>query len=676
MKQQAPKARVLVVEDNQDVRNVVTVYLRSHGYLIDEAHDGVAAIEFLEHEQPDVILLDVLLPRLDGIETLRRLRKMPRCEAVPVIMMSAVLQIRDLQAETARLKVSSFLQKPFQMRKLVELVQKALDPQTAPAVKPRRPAPTKRVTTKRAPEPTATRLIHERRPLAESGALELMPLPEVIHAVFAENRTGRLRISSGTTEKRIYFQNGLPVFAESSLPEETLGAHLLARGRITPEQQARALDEMNRSGRLFGEALLMLNLIDPHELFTEIEAHLAEKVISSFGWFEGLYHFEADDSWKDDVIIARMKPGRILLDGVQRHWSAGEIHKHVRIDSHSTTFPLEGSPYSGDQLGLSTKETKILQLARRGHSVADIARQIADSRMVNTTLYGLWVMEYIGFTLAPARTQTQLDDVLAEDTEARISTPPKRADLENSLLAEYLRFRTADYFTLLGVSHEASTEELTAAFNARQQRYHPDALVGLETGLVHEKIEELYIRVHTAYRTLIDPVGRQGYIEKLERGAKGTLLSSRSPAPAPSPAASGKQNHELLFEKGFSLLRNGEYQLASELFTQADNLVPQPRYQGYRAWAVYLLDRNGQRADTEKTLRQLADENRDDPLFPHLLGNLYLREKKTKRAIDQFEAALKADPQHIDSARQLRILRMRMHTSESSGLFDIFKKKD
>ena len=43
--------------------------------LIEEAHDGVAAIEFLEQDQPDVILLDVLLPRLDGIETLRRLRK-------------------------------------------------------------------------------------------------------------------------------------------------------------------------------------------------------------------------------------------------------------------------------------------------------------------------------------------------------------------------------------------------------------------------------------------------------------------------------------------------------------------------------------------------------------------------------------------------------------------------
>jgi len=695
---------VLVVEDNQDVRKVVTVYLRSHGYFVEEAQDGVAAIEHLEQSVPEVILLDVLLPRLDGIETLRRLRSMPTCADVPVVMMSAVLQIRDLQAETTRLKVSAFLQKPFQMRKLVELVEQALNPKQAKGVKPRRPAATRRVPTQAAhaaavtaPAPQATaaaskvgsdsstkpdeqsrpddgRLIFSRRELSPSGALELTPLTEVIHGVFSEHRTGRLRVTSGAIEKRIYFQNGLPVYAESSLPEETLGAHLLARGRITAEEQQQTLEEMNRSGRLFGETLLRLGLLDPHELFTEIEAHLAEKVISTFGWFEGMYHFEDDDSWKDDVIIARMKPGRILLDGVKRHWSAGAIRQRVNIDSRCTTFTLEGSPYSEDQLGLSTHEAKIMQLARRGLTVADITRQLADSDLVLSTLYAMYVMEHVGFKPARAKEQTKLDDVLGSGAESTISEPPAKADRENSLLAEYLKYRTSDYFTLLGVSREATTEEITEAFEKRQKRYHPDTLVGLDTGLVHEKMEELYIRVHTAYRTLIDPDGRQQYVDKLERGAKGTGLTSRAPA-SRRKTTSGKERHETVFDQGFTMLRSGDYKGAIDAFEQANALAPRPRYRGYRAWAAYLLDPEGARPTSERELAILMKENEDDPLFPYLLGNLALRQKNARKAIALFETALDIDPQHIDSARQLRILRMRQRSGETSGLFDIFKKK-
>jgi CheY-like chemotaxis protein/curved DNA-binding protein CbpA len=704
MKQQAPKARVLVVEDNQDVRNVVTVYLRSHGYLVEEAVDGMAAVEHLEQSVPEVILLDVLLPRLDGIETLRRLRQIPSCAEVPVVMMSAVLQIRDLQAETARLKVSSFLQKPFQMRKLVELIEQALDPGKAVGVKPRRPSPTRRVGTepaepakgppaasttavaarttartvtkpkKKQARPDDGRVVFVRRDLSPSGALELTPLPEVMHSVFSEHRTGRLRVTSGSIEKRIYFQNGLPVYAESSLPEETLGAHLMARGRITPEEHALTREEMTRSGRLFGETLLKLGLLDPHELFTEIEAHLAEKVISTFGWFEGMYHFEDDDSWKDDVIIARMKPGRILLDGIVRHWSAGTIRQRVALDSRSTTFTIDGSPYSEDQLGLSTREAKIMQLARRGLSVADITRQLADADLVLSTLYALFIMEHVGFKPPRAQEQRRLDDMLGKDAKTTISTPPRKDEREGSMLAEYLKLRTADYFTLLGVPRDAPDEQITRAFEERQKRYHPDTLIGLDTGLVHEKMEELYIRVHTAYRTLIDPEDKRHYLEKLERGAKGTGLTSRAPA-ARAASAGRKERHKALFDQGFAALRSGDYKTAMASFEQANALAPRPRYRGYRAWAAYLLDPDGARGSSEREIAILMKENEADPLFPYLLGNLALRQRNAKRAIAMFETALEIDPQHIDSARQLRILRMRQRSNETSGLFDIFKKK-
>ena len=82
-----------------------------------------------------------------------------------------------------------------------------------------------------------------------------------------------------------------------------------------------------------------------------------------------------------------------------------------------------------------------------------------------------------------------------------------------------------------------------------------------------------------------------------------------------------------------------------------------------------------QRPDTERLLGELAHEHEDEPLYPYLLGNLAQREKETGRAIRHYEEALEADPHHIESTRQLRILRMRQRSNEHSGLFDIFKKR-
>ncbi|MCP4606955.1 MAG: response regulator [Proteobacteria bacterium] len=663
MNQPSAKALILVVEDNDDVRDIITIYLRRNGYAVAEAGDGIAAINALKSVKPNLILLDVLLPRLDGIEVLKRLRDSDSVKHVPVVMMSAVLQTRDLKSETARLNVHSFLQKPFQMRTLLEHVEQGLD--IEPQVQQAFPQVTPQAQADRRAE---KRLQMTRQNLISPGKLEEHPVPEILHAIFVELRTGRLQICSGTTEKRVFFQNGMPVYAESSIPEETLGAHLVRRGQISEEQHRSASTEMTRSGRHFGEVLLKLGLLGPHDLFTEIEFHLTDKVISTFAWHEGTYHFEDGDSWKDDVIVARMKPGRILLDGVQRFWTSIEVQRWLRITDMSRTFPLDASPYSEEQLGLSTQETRILQLVRRGLAVGDIVRKVRDLNLVTSTLYALYVMEHLGFVLSTKAT--------ASDSGSTDNTDSKRSKGEHAkaLLAEYLKFRTADYFKLLGVPRDATAEEITAAFEKRQQRYHPDALIGIDSGLVHEKIEELYVRIHNAYQTLINQDMRQRYLKQLDDNVPDAQMTPRTKTGRFSTIRN-KTEDVLLFEEGFSLLRGGDYKQAYDLFKQASEISPKPRYEAHEVWVAYLIDPAEQKSKTEQVLMKLHSDNPNDALYPYLLGNLALREKDSKRAITFFDRAIQIDPQHIDSARQLRILRMRQGTSEVSGLFDFLKKK-
>ncbi len=95
--------------------------------------DGMTALESFGRLKPDLIFLDVLLPRLDGIEVLKRLRSTEDGRNVPVVMMSAVLQIRDLKAETARLNVTSILQKPFRKGALARALRSVMQSGQRPA---------------------------------------------------------------------------------------------------------------------------------------------------------------------------------------------------------------------------------------------------------------------------------------------------------------------------------------------------------------------------------------------------------------------------------------------------------------------------------------------------------------------------------------------------------------
>jgi CheY-like chemotaxis protein/curved DNA-binding protein CbpA len=700
MTQTAPRTRVLVVEDNEDVRQVIAVYLGAQGCEVIEAADGLMGLERAA-ERPDLILLDVLLPKIDGVELLRRLRATPDGKKIPVVVMSAVFQTRDLQAETAELGVSSYLHKPFQLRVLLEQVRSATGTadQAGRLVAPRRPtarrapgrgrpglespaAPTAEPSLREAPDPNPAAGIrsdvvrHLRLPLPSRGTLESTPLPHLLHAVFSEQRTGRLELSAGGLSRAIFFIGGMPVYAESSLPEETLGAHLVRQGVIDQVQNARAVTEMTYTGRRFGEVLLKLGLIGPHDLFRELENHLMEKVIGACSWHGGSYELSDGDSWKDSVVIARMPPGRIILTGVQRHWPASLVRQRTPCQERSRCVILEGPPYDDRHLALTTAEIRILQLARKGLVPSDIEKAVPQPELVRPTLFALFVMEVIGFSkTAAADREVDIGKLVATALESRPPVPPRQEEPARQLLAEYLKLRTADHFTLLGVSRTATPAEITAAFQARQRRYHPDTLVGIDAGLVHEKLEELYLRVHAAYRTLIDPASRRCYVSKLENETATNVPACEPPgggrdqageAVAPEPGR--------LFQEGQALLHGGDFREAAERFSRAHALNSDPRYLAYRAWAAYLASPSAERAALEGELKRLHAQHDREALYPYLLANFYQREKDRRRAEHFYEKTIDIDRHHIDAARQLRILRMRQRTDEPSGLFDIFRK--
>lgn len=82
-------ANILIVEDNPDTRDLVALALRLEGYAVYTADDGEEGIQLARADCPDLILSDINMPNLDGIEMVRCLPAMPECSQVPVLMMSA-----------------------------------------------------------------------------------------------------------------------------------------------------------------------------------------------------------------------------------------------------------------------------------------------------------------------------------------------------------------------------------------------------------------------------------------------------------------------------------------------------------------------------------------------------------------------------------------------------------
>jgi two-component system response regulator VicR len=114
--------RVLVVDDDPTVTEVVSDYLRSAGFVVDHVADGFAAIEAEARIRPDLIVLDRMLPGIDGIEACRRIRA---TSATPIIILTA-LGSEEERVQGLEAGADDYLTKPFSPRELVLRVQSVL----------------------------------------------------------------------------------------------------------------------------------------------------------------------------------------------------------------------------------------------------------------------------------------------------------------------------------------------------------------------------------------------------------------------------------------------------------------------------------------------------------------------------------------------------------------------
>ncbi len=123
-------AKILLVDDEPDIRFLTKRMLEKEGHRVTEAENGEMALGLLQRDKPDLILLDVRMPGLNGWEVCRRIKADDRTRSIPVVMFTVRTSEEDMQKST-EYGAEAHINKPFDKKELLQLVEKMLKGEAA-----------------------------------------------------------------------------------------------------------------------------------------------------------------------------------------------------------------------------------------------------------------------------------------------------------------------------------------------------------------------------------------------------------------------------------------------------------------------------------------------------------------------------------------------------------------
>ena len=119
------RKKILVIEDEEDTQKLLKVTLERRDFVVITANDGDAGIRAAKLEMPDLILMDIVMPKMDGYSCLKEIRKSDNIKDTPVLILSAKEEeaLRDLFTFQ---KISGYVEKPFELDKLILKIEEVL----------------------------------------------------------------------------------------------------------------------------------------------------------------------------------------------------------------------------------------------------------------------------------------------------------------------------------------------------------------------------------------------------------------------------------------------------------------------------------------------------------------------------------------------------------------------
>ncbi|GFO68431.1 hypothetical protein GMLC_20100 [Geomonas limicola] len=633
-------ARILLAEDNQRLREMLQTFLASQGHQVVAAPDGHSALAALERGGIDLVLLDLKLPGIGGVEILKKLRTTPGLSALPVVVMTGVYRGAGYAAAAEKLGVKAYLEKPFSREAFLEAVRSCL---------PEQPA-----------EPELADLLVE---LHNSRA------------------TGTLELADAT---RITLVQGEPL----SFVSREFFNYLVATGHLGAADREKFLPD--GAPRL---TLIEAGLISYEELAEQSRLFLSKRLSDAL---EAGQKARFTKGFKPpELPLCPVSLPRLLYQASRS--SASRFSSADYLARLGQLFPAKTSHYfrRSNLLTLGRDDIDLLELLSSGRRVEEIVAACADRNAAASFLNFLVRLGMLDLHTVPVADQgpdfpqkrlfnrpieevreadaapLSFEDLVDEVSgsvelvvgEEGMAAPlsSHEIDFEQEVQRDFAAIQDKNYYEIFGLTQGAfSFNALKEAYFSKTRQYSAEKFMEL-SGATLSRAQDVLSHYANAYNTLSNVVAKERYDEILNANSVGV---------------GGQRDDELQariqFQSGKVFIDMEDYPNAERALQDAYTLDPQDAPTcAFLAWAIYKNPANaGSRASLDKCRMLLSKSlqmGRCAEAFS-FRGWMLLDEGRDGLAESEFQKALRLSNRERLAQAGMRLINERRE-AEKKGLF-------
>ena len=377
----------LIIEDDRAIQRLLADVLNKMGFTVTVERDGQWAIKTFEKKPFDVVLLDLVLPSLNGYEVARKMRSLPKGKRTPIIMVSGVYNSPLHQADAVN-KHGAFalLEKPFKLAALRDTLHAALGERFPgpPAGEAEAPPPEAEEGGQEddAEDPHTREEIVAVETLARSvppaamqlvaGSFESRSFPEILAELYRWRATGALLLRRDKVKKVVSFKDGFVQAVKSNLLPEVLGRVMLREKMITEPEYLESLERMKATGRQQGTVLVEMGCISPHNLGYALRLQLQRKLFEVFAWRTGEYRFNPKAELPADPVGLEMGTAQAILEGVKYAYGEKQLQRVMGGLSDLYVHANEDPLFGLQDLSLTAEERSLLEAADGTRTAAEL----------------------------------------------------------------------------------------------------------------------------------------------------------------------------------------------------------------------------------------------------------------------------------------------------------------
>lgn len=661
---------ILIVEDDRSVQKLLSDALEGEGFSVLVEKDGNWALKTFEAKEIDFVILDVLIPVMNGFQVADRIRKSPKGENIPILMISGVYRAISHRGEAIKkYGVIDYLDKPVKLEQIFNILKKTFGSEY-PGLRPMQRQEQRQETF------TDSMGISERYEvdrqeeemsfdISTKGNLKDVPFPDLLSAFYQKRATGVLLLKYEKIKKIVYIRDGRPIFVKSNLLNECLGRVLVREKMITEEELNESVKLMKDSGRQQGTILIEMGAISPHNLKYGLEKQLEIKLYDIFGWPEGEYQFNQKEDFETPITTLELSVASLIYEGIKRNYDVGKIEQYMEKFQNQYVHPNPNPALRFQEMLMDEDEENLLKSIDGSRTVREIitSSQLSRERMLRF-IFALRATGMVVLSQHPHGQEAPpplpvappplpaRQGIPPQPTQQEVIVPLEDREIKNKIVKRLSLAKNGNYFELLGVSQNSSIGEIKRAYIALAKEFHPDRIPNSAGREVRRMAEELFAILTEAHNILVDDQRRAEYVGRLSQSARVEAADDVSRL----LAAEGK------FQLGEEYLKKRLFVKAAESFKEAIDLYPEEaEYFAYYGWSLFQSEPGNQEI-LKKARDAIATAITKNPKLDKaylFMGYIYKGIGRDDLSERQFEKAIQCNPDCTDALRELKLLDMK-----------------